>query len=327
MRGLLGLFLLLGTLWGAEPHWPSPEEYRRKLHVGIDVNWALFPGEIEAYSAREPRDFRKAGFDHIRIRFKADYRKLGMTKEAYFRHLDRIVGDVLDAGMTPILAFGAEAFKRDPSRRKMEETVAWWDEVARRYRKAAPSLSLDLIIEPAKKLKHHPERLNEFYERALVAIRRSNPRRIVMIAPPKLAQPRSLKELKIPSRADGYLMVETHFYAAGPSPDNPRKRWTTGTPQERALLERHLDTALAWQRRHGIPIWIGAIMPGDYNKGDHYSIEEQVHFATFISCLFRHHHVPFAINADQKFYDYRAKRWRKDRLPVLQAILSPRCAR
>jgi len=62
-------------------------------------------------------------------------------------------------------------------------------------------------------------------------------------------------------------------------------------------------------------------MPGNYNKGDNYSIKEQIKFATFLEKKLAINHIPNAINADQQFYDYKNKRWREKRMPVLKAIL------
>ncbi len=321
MKTLILLIISFG-LYAAS--WPTPFTYQKILHTGIDVNWATFAKEITAYSKKEPRDFKAIGFNHIRIRFK-DPDNAPLSHKAYIDHLERIVNDVLDAGMIPILAFGAQELKEDPSDENFAKALSVWREIAHRFANTSPLLSFDLIIEPGKALKKMPERLNDFYERAIRLIRHTNPKRIIFIAPPKLAHPDSLDQLHIPSKANGYLMVETHFYAAGPSKTNPKKRWTTGTKEEKEIFLSYVQDAIAWQRTHHIPVWIGAIMPSNYNHGDDYTIEEQKHFAHFIACTFKRYHLPFAINADHQFYDFEQKRWRDDRKKVLQAILHPCC--
>jgi hypothetical protein len=120
-------------------------------------------------------------------------------------------------------------------------------------------------------------------------------------------------------------MAEIHFYASGPSKENPAKLWTTGTPKEKRLILDLIQTALRWSDSTGIRLWVGAWMPGDYNKGDHYTIQEQIKFATFMTCSLKSAKIPFAVNADIQFFDFKQKRWREDRLPVLMAILNPRC--
>ena len=106
-------------------------------------------------------------------------------------------------------------------------------------------------------LKNQPDRLNVIYERLVSVVRASNPERIVIISP-RLAY---LRDLVIPSAANGYLMAEWHFYASGPSKENQRKLWTSGTAEERALIQEKIDLALQWQKETGIPTWVGAWMP------------------------------------------------------------------
>ena len=50
-------------------------------------------------------------------------------------------------------------------------------------------------------------------------------------------------------------------------------------------------------------------MPGDYNKGDNYSVKEQIAFASFITEQLDKYGIPFAINVDDHFYDYQAEDW------------------
>ena len=78
-------------------------------------------------------------------------------------------------------------------------------------------------------------------------------------------------------------MAEWHFYAAGPSKTNEKKLWTTGTPAERQLVQSKIDKALQWQRETGIPTWVGAWMPGNYNDGNDYTLDEQLAFASFVA--------------------------------------------
>ena len=55
---------------------------------------------------------------------------------------------------------------------------------------------------------------------------------MIIISPRLRSDAQYLSELKIPSQANGYLMAEWHFYAAGPSKDNDRKLWTIGTEKK-----------------------------------------------------------------------------------------------
>ncbi|GEM90599.1 hypothetical protein HNQ05_002226 [Oceanithermus desulfurans] len=174
-------------------------------------------------------------------------------------------------------------------------------------------------------MNREPGKLLDLYRRTLAAVRASNPTRIVFVSPRLRSAPEYLHELDPLFERDPYLMVEWHFYAAGTSKDNPKKKWTGGTPEDEQLVFDKIALALAWQRATGHYIWVGAWMPGNYNKGDDYTVPEQVAFATFVSCALREAGIPFAVNQANKFYDEAAGRWREAMLPMVRAILQPDC--
>ena len=78
--------------------------------------------------------------------------------------------------------------------------------------------------------------------------------------------------------------------------------------------------AVDWQKETGIYTWVGAWMPGDYNKDDNYSVKEQAEFASFMTQQLNKYGVPFAINADHHFYDYKAEQWIPQYKDLLNAI-------
>ena len=62
------------------------------------------------------------------------------------------------------------------------------------------------------------------------------------------------------------------------------------------------------------------LMPGAYNKGDNYSVKEQIEFASFMTQQLDKYGVPFAINADHRFYDYKAEQWIPQYKDLLNSI-------
>ena len=297
----------------------TPAEYQHLLGVGIDADWAKTPRAMHYYNREEVRAFKEIGFDHVRIRMRED-----ATPEL-LDHLQRVVGDALALGLTPVLAYKAEYFKEDPSPKNRDRVVAWWRAVAERFQNYPPEVSFDLIIEVTDQLNREPEKLLDLYQRTLAEIRRTNPTRIVFVSPRLRSAPERLHELDPLFKRDPYLMAEWHFYASGPSKENPKKKWITGAAEEKQLILDKISLALEWQRTTGGYTWVGAWMPGNYNKGDNYSVPEQVAFATFMSCALRKAGIPYAVNQANKFYDEEAGRWRKEMLPVVQAVLHPHC--
>ena len=115
-------------------------------------------------------------------------------------------------------------------------------------------------------------------------------------------------------------MAEWHFYASGPDKSNEKKKWTTGTAEEKKLIQDKIQTAVEWQKQTGIPTWVGAWMPGNYNKGNEYSVNEQVVFASYMRQALTEAGIPFAVNADTKYYQADTNTWISVMQPVVKAI-------
>lgn len=292
----------------------SPWIYQSMLGKGMDVTWSEFSRQTETYSEKMVQDFKQAGVDHVRIRVKDE------ANEAWFQNLDRQIEDCLNNGVIPALAYQAHEFKEDPTEETMRDVTEWWRTVAEHYQDMSHMLSFDLMVESSDALNKQPETLNQMYEQTVSAIRATNPDRIIMISPRLRSDPDYLHERKIPFDHNGYLMAEWHFYASGPDRNNVKKQWTTGTDFEKQLITDKIQTALDWQEQTGIPTWVGAWMSGNYNKGNSYSVRDQVAFASFMTSALSAAKIPFAVNADTKYYDAANNTWIADMQPVVQAI-------
>ena len=322
----------------------SAVSYQKMLHVGIDVDWAkTIKGRIAAQRAYEqgvnvPALFKARGFDHVRIRIKDDVRDFhrnSQTGKALLEELTILVNQCLDAGITPIIAYQAKDFKDHPdSDAALNNVVNWWKIVANNFKNYPYRVAYDLIIETTGKLKKRDNRLNRVYRETTKAIHAIDPKRIVIIAANKISNPFKLKDLEVPQPSD-YIMAEWHFYAAGPKRNNPKKKWTTGTRQEKVLIQEKIDAAVAWSNKTGIPTWVGAWMANNYNEkkakkhtmpdgapaGGSYSLDEQIAFAKFMSKRLQKAGIPYAVNSDTKYFDRENNRWYGSVERVLDTIL------
>ncbi len=294
----------------------SPWFYQSLLGKGLDVTWSEFSKQTDTYNQQMVKDFKEKGVSHVRIRVKDD-----ITQEL-LENLDQQIKDCLDNGIIPVLAYQAHEFKENPCQQTMDHVVQWWKTMAEHYKDYSHLLSFDLMIESSDAVNKMPEVLNELYEQTVSAIRQSNPDRIIMISPRLRSDPYYLHELKIPSAHNGYLMAEWHFYAAGPDKTNEKKKWTTGTDAEKKLITDKIAAALEWQRQTGIPTWVGAWMPGNYNKGNTYTVEEQAEFASYMTSALTSAKIPFAVNADTKYYDAENNQWIPFMLSVVETIFA-----
>ena len=292
----------------------DPWEYQKLLGKGMDVDWSKTSGGRKYYSVDMPKAFRAAGVNHVRIRVK------DQISETMLQALDQQIDDCLEQGLIPVLAYQANEFKNEPSEENIQKVADWWGTIAERYKDRSYLLSFDLLIEATDALNKQPEKLNELYEKIVCEIRKTNPKRIIMISPRLRSDAAYLSELKIPTQHNRYLMAEWHFYASGPSKTNERKLWTTGTDAEKKLITDKIQMALEWQEKNQVPTWVGAWMAGNYNDGNDYSVKEQIVFASFVTQQLTEAEIPFAVNSDTKFYDRVDKKWIEKMQPVFQCI-------
>ncbi len=294
----------------------SPNDYQMYLGKGMDVDWCKTSEGQKFYNSKTVEDFKKAGIDHVRIRVK------DQANAKTFEYLDKQIDDCISNGVIPIIAYQADEFKTNPTQENIDEVVTWWTTVAERYKDKSYLLSFNLIIEPSDNLNKQPDVLNDIYEQIVSAIRETNPSRIIIIAPIYRSNPNYLQDLEIPSQHNNYLMAEWHFYASGPDKTNVTKKWTTGTNYEKKLITDKISVALGWQEKTGIPTWVGAWMPSNYNDGNSYTIKEQIAFSKFLTTSLENANIPFAVNSDTKFYDRKTNRWLEERKELFKKIFN-----
>ncbi len=297
----------------------SPTDYRKMLKKGMDVGWAEFDSRNAAYNSDLVKLIAQGGFNHFRHR-------TGWAADAtLFKALDKQIEDALDNGIIPIIANQGKDLEENPTEANQTAFIQWWKTISERYKNYTHKLAFNLIIEISGLLSDQPETLNSLYERVVSVIRETNPTRIIIISPVGTSDPYNLKLLKIPTKSNGYLMGEWHFYAAGPSKSSSTKLWTTGTAAEKKLVTDKINAALDWEKSTSIPTWVGAWMPGNYNKADEYTVPEQVVFSSFMVRELGKANIPWAVNAEHKFTDYLDgfSRWTQSRVPVRDVMIDP----
>lgn len=319
--------LLFAALCFTYPTWASASGgsapltaagYSAQLGIGMDVDWARTERGIREFDPLAVRDFHDRGLGHIRIRVA------GEITEQKLIHLRKIVEACEQYGLTPVIAYQAEAYKTDPDSGNEAKVVAWWSAVARYFGQQHPLLGFDLIYEPAEKLNRNPQSLNRLYDKTIRAIHAVDPQRMIFIAPRQRAAPEDLASLKLPPQSAGYVLAEWHIFSWGPQKVNGKYPWTSGTAAEKAAIRERIAAAVRWQQKTGHASWVGGWSAGEAVNAA--PPPSTLAFANFMACELQKAKIPYALNADNLFYDGEEGAWRQTAAPLLEAMLKPVCA-
>ncbi len=319
----------------AAGQWPTAAQYMARLRVGINVDWLTYRWVTRLYlewrsrGVNVPALFREKGFDHVRIRVGIDV----VGNETAIELIKIVVSDCLRANITPIIVYTASELRRNPqSPAAQRHFVEWWRTLAEALRGEPPRLAYELLIETSGGLSDKPGLVNRLYREALAVIRSVNPHRVVIVtAPANRSSPFSLPLLRLPR--DPWLAAEWHIYAGGPRP-GPRPVYNA------TLIREAAGFAARWSRETGIPVWMGAWRPNRYPRAAGRSaprlpdgapagvfpVSEVIDFTRLMTETLCSSGIPFAVNADTKFFDYRSLRWYPSQEPLLRIILSGSCA-
>lgn len=301
------------NLSNSKPNNPPilPKDYVQLIGKGFDVTWSEFNKYRDRYSVQAVIDFKKAGFDHVRIRLGEDdlYKSPDIISS-----LVQQVEDCISHGVYPIISYQGHNIEesKDGIESDRQKLTSWWGEIARIFKNHSNMLSFNILIEISGTYKTDYTSVNSFYKSVLDTIRKTNSQRIVIFPPVAISNPGYLKYLEIPYKGiDKYTMAEWHLYAAGPKRKKKTKKyWDNGkTLEERKRVTDLIDTAVSWMNATGYKTWVGAWMAGNYNKGGGYTTSQQVAFGSFMTRELAKVNIPWAINAGNKYYDYETNKW------------------
>lgn len=240
--------------------------------LGYDPIWNDF--RRARFHQRHFRLIREGGFRTVRINLHA-FRHMNDANQlsaAWFRTLDWAVRNALANQLQVILDehdFRDCGTNPDASTPKL---LAFWEQVAEHYKDAPNSVVFELLNEPNTRLT--PEAWNRLLEDALAIVRKTNPRRNVVIGPASGNDIHCLHQLQLPA-GDRNIIVTVHYYrpmefthqgaewypaTAGLSD----VQW--GTNQEKRRVEEDFDGVQQWSKKEQRPVLLGEF--GAYDKGD-----------------------------------------------------------
>ena len=325
---------LLATAFGAlaQPKPIDAFEQNRRLGRGVNII-GYDPLWANRNQARFKEDYfrllKEAGFNSVRINLHAfrhmDPAKDFALREAWWDTLDWAVRRSTEQGLLAILdlhEFGAMG--EDPMANK-PKFIAFWRQVAVRYKSSPENVVFEILNEPAKKLT--PELWNDYLSEALAIIRESNPSRTVIIGPAFWNGIDHLKELQLPEN-DRNLIVTVHYYqpmefthqgaAWSSNKDKTGVEWA-GTEAERQRVRDDFAKVVIWAKAHNRPMFLGEF--GAYDRGPMGSR------ARYTDCVARTAEANgwswayWQFDSDFILYDIPRDRWVE---PILHALVPPR---
>ena len=265
---LLSAFAIAGLSPAAAQDSPN---LRRGVNVlGYDPIWQD-PAKAR-FQEKHFSEIRKGGFDFVRVNLHAFAHMDAENRlsTAFLERLDWIVREASEAGLSVILDehdFNACGGDADACRTRL---LAFWGQVAPRYKDAPETVLFELLNEPHGKL--DAATWNAFVPELLTVVRQSNPTRWVVIGPTRWNNFAELPTLKLPEN-DRRILATFHYY-------DPFRFTHQGAPwveemksvsgivwseAERAQIKTDFDKVAQWSKATGRPVLLGEF--GAYDRG------------------------------------------------------------
>ena len=254
--------------------------------IGYDPLWKS-PAKAR-FQERHFALIKQAGFSHVRINLHP-FRDTKMgpdhkLSDAWLATLDWAVQQALANGCwSSWISTSSMPWARIPKRTRIV-SLAFWRQVAERYKGQPSEVLFEILNEPNKKLT--PEMWNQWLREALAIIRQTNPKRTVVIGPASWYSINLLEKLELPED-DRQIIASVHYYnpfafthQGAPWTGNKDKvgvPWN-GTEAEQQAIVRDFDKAQTWARQHNRPLYLGEF--GAYDKGD---MASRVRWTSFVA--------------------------------------------
>jgi endoglucanase len=321
--------LLMGLLAGCAA--PDPFRASREIGRGINLGNALDAPSEGAWGVTLEADYfriiREAGFDSVRIPIRwsahAEAAAPFIIDSAFFARVDWAVASALSNQLAVVLnVHHYVELMQDPAANR-ERFLALWKQIAEHYRNAPPRVLFEILNEPNGAL--NPELWNEILGEAVRVIRKTNPKRTLIVDAPEWANMTALGKLMLPP-GDRNLIVSAHCYIPfefthqGAEWINGSSAWRgrtwTGTDSEKRELASVFDAVAGWARTNRVPVYLGEF--GAYKTAD---MESRARWTAFIARQAQARDFSWSyweFCSGFGAYDAQAKQWR---LPLLHSLI------
>ncbi|MCC0657016.1 glycoside hydrolase family 5 protein [Clostridioides sp. ES-S-0123-01] len=241
------------------------------MQRGINIGNALespknFPWDVKM-SDKYFDDIKMAGFDTVRIPVRfSDYTSDSndyKIDEEFFKKIDGHIKYALDKELVVVLDLHHfEDIMKEPQINK-EKFLKIWQQIANRYQKYDKKLVFELLNEPKESLS--PQLLNEYFKEAINIIRKTNPKRTIIVGPYNYYQIDYLKDLNIPKNSN--IVVSFHYYEPNDFAfqgniyhkgfENLSNITWEGTNEQLEYLKKRFDTVEKWANKNNVKVLLG----------------------------------------------------------------------
>lgn len=249
----------------------TPDAFEQTTRLGRGINILGYdPIWTDPSRARfQPSLYRvihDGGFQTVRVNLQAfsHMDSANRLDPVWLRTLDGVVQQATAAGLNVILDehdFHPCAKDASVCRQKL---LAFWSAVAPRYKDAPASVLFEILNEPNGEL--GADTWNTLLGDALAVIRRSNPRRVVVVGPANGNYFKALETLRLPE-ADRNIIVTVHYYnpfrfthqgaSWAPVAIREGEHIAWGTTADRSKLFEEFDAIANWAKAHHRPVLLG----------------------------------------------------------------------
>jgi endoglucanase len=318
----------------AEKQTPTGDAHaaNKKLGRGINLGNALEAPREGDWGVTLHADYfkaiKKAGFDSVRLPVNwAAHAKAAApyTIDAKFaQRVDWAIDQALASKLNIVVnVHHYGEMDTDPDRH-LPRLIGLWEQIASRYRDRPAEVYFELHNEPHDKLIEG--KWNAAVVKLLETVRKTNPKRPVIVGPAQWNAIWALQKLELP-RDDRNLILTVHFYDPfhfthqGASWAKGSDKWKgtkwIGSDAEQVAIRKELDKAAAWAKKHDRPVFLGEF--GAYEVAD---MTSRARWTRFVSEEAQKRGFSFAyweFCAGFGAYDAKAKAWRE---PLREALLA-----
>jgi len=274
------LLLLAFTCQAAEA--PDAFAINQLIGRGVNIGGALDTPQKEGeWGVTLQNEYfeviKDAGFNSIRIPVRwnahaADQAPY-VVDPVFFKRIDWAIGNCLSRKLPAVVTtHHYDELYADPDGQEAK-FVAIWRQIAERYKDYPDTLIFDPLMEAQGKL--DAARWNALVKKLITTIRRTNPRRTIVICPATLECIGNLHRLELP-KDDRNIIVSIFYYAPieftqqGATWLPEAKGWLgtqwMGSEAERGRIAKDFDVAAGWAKENGRPIYLNEF--GAYERAD-----------------------------------------------------------